>query len=98
MQAEDDVHDTENRPAPCPGLGVGWMLQLVPFQRSVIVLSGLPKLSTDAPTAVQADDDVHETPNRTLECAPDGFGVGCTAQAVPFQRSASVTPTPELSV
>ena len=28
----------------------------------------------------------------------DGFGVDCTAQEVPSQRSASVTPLPELSV
>jgi hypothetical protein len=46
---------------------------------------------------MQALDDVHATPERMLNCAPAGFGVGCTLQLVPSQRSASVTWPPELS-
>jgi len=68
---------------PCAGLGVCWMLHLVPFQRSASV----PAL--ERPTAVQADADVQETP---LKDAPPcaGLGVCWMLQLVPFQRSASV--------
>ena len=92
MQAEDDAQETENSAGNCPGLGVDWIVQVVPFQRSASVPW------SDNPTAVQAVDEVHETPERKLNCAPDGFAVAWTVQAVPFQRSASVTPAPELSV
>ena len=47
---------------------------------------------------MQALEDVHAIPERKLDCAPSGFDVGCTVQVAPFQRSASVTSTPELSV
>jgi hypothetical protein len=47
---------------------------------------------------MQAADDVHDTPERKLDCAPEGFGVDCTLQVVPSHRSASVPPAPELSV
>ena len=86
------MHETENRPGDCPGLGVDWMLQAVPFHRSARV----PRFEN--PTAMHAVEDVQDTPERELDCAPDGFGVDCTAQEVPFHRSASITPTPELSV
>ena len=56
----------ETAPRKSPGLaevGVDWMLQVVPSHRSVIVgPAGLPELSKAAPTAVQANCDVHETP------------------------------------
>jgi hypothetical protein len=40
---------------------------------------------------MQAIDEVHAIPETMLKnCAPAGFGVGCTVQSVPFQRSASV--------
>lgn len=43
-----------------PGrLGVGWMLHLVPFQRSAMV-SG-PEGGNPFPVAVQAERDEHET-------------------------------------
>jgi hypothetical protein len=91
VQAEDEVHDTEFRLGDGPGLGVDWMLHAVSSHRSASV----PRL--EAPTAVHAVEDVHDTPEKPLPCAPDGFGVDCTAQEVPFHRSASVTPVPELS-
>jgi hypothetical protein len=49
------------------------------------------------PTAVQPDEDEHETLTRRANCDPVGFGVGRTVQFVPFQCSASVTCKPELS-
>jgi hypothetical protein len=91
MQAEDDAHDTDNRLGDCPGLGVDWMLHAVPFHCSASV----PRF--EDPTAMHAVEDVQDTPEKELDCAPDGFGVDCTAQEVPFQRSASATPAPELS-
>jgi hypothetical protein len=45
---------------------------------------------------VHAEADAHETPVRTLPWAPRGLGMGWTAQAVPFQRSASITAAPVL--
>jgi hypothetical protein len=53
-----DVHETRERRLNVPpdGLGVGWTLQLVPFQTSASVPDW------EAPTAVQADDEVHDTP------------------------------------
>jgi hypothetical protein len=92
VQAEDDAHDTEFRLGDGPGLGVDWMLHAVPFHRSASV----PRL--ESPTAVHMVEEVHDTPEKKLDCAPDGFGTDCTAQEVPFQRSASATPLPELSV
>lgn len=63
-QAEEEVQETADRKDP--GLfevGVGWMRQPWPSQRSVIVPTGLPELSKPAtPTAMQVDADVHETP------------------------------------
>jgi hypothetical protein len=91
VQAEDEVHDTEVRNGDGPGLGVDWMLHAVPSHCSASV----PRL--ESPTAVHAVEDAHDTPDKPLPCAPDGFGVDCTAQEVPFQRSASVTPVPEVS-
>jgi hypothetical protein len=92
IQAEDEAHDTEVRMGDGPGLGVDWMVHAVPFHRSASV----PRL--ESPTAMHAVADVHDTPEKPLDCAPAGSGVDCTAQEVPFQRSASVTPVPELSV
>jgi len=39
---------------------------------------------------VQAEDDVHDTAFRKLNCAPDGLGVGWMAHLVPFHCSAKV--------
>jgi hypothetical protein len=50
------------------------------------------------PTAVQEVADVHATPCSELPRDAVGFGVGCTAQAVPFHTSASVTPRNVLSL
>jgi len=65
------------------GVGVGWMLQLVPFHPSARV----PALET--PTAVHAAPDVHATlARKPPPCA--GLGVGWMVQRVPSHRSARV--------
>jgi hypothetical protein len=46
---------------------------------------------------VQATLEAHDTPDRGLFVAAAGLGVLCTVQLVPFQRSANLTLTPELS-
>jgi hypothetical protein len=91
VHAFGDVQETAFKNDPgLPEVGVGWMLQLVPSQRSVSVPTGLPELSKAAPTATQAEGDVQETPFKALKGAPAGLGVGVIRHAVPSQSSASV--------
>jgi hypothetical protein len=67
------------------------MRQVWPFQRSASVPTELPsKVVKAAPTAMQLDREVHDTPSRPLAAVPAGLGVCSIAQVVPFQRSASV--------
>ena len=68
MQSLADPHDTAESTGDLPrfGFGVGWIDQLDPFQASASV----PAL--ELPTAVQALDEVHDTPDRY---APFGLGV-----------------------
>jgi hypothetical protein len=82
MHAVGDAHDTALS-VPLPA--VGWMVQVLPSQRSA---SGAPLLD---PTAVHAVAEVHDTPKRLLVVAPLGLGVGCIVQALPSHRSARVT-------
>jgi len=80
-----DVHDTPRRlllGGPL-GLGVVWIVQLVPSQRSANV-PPLPMLGPDSPTAVHAVADVHETAFRLPP-----LGVVWVVQVLPSQRSAS---------
>lgn len=64
------------------------MIHFRPFHRSAKG-TGAPELfRKDAPTAVQADGDVHDRPFRKLNCVPEGFGVGWMLHLVPFHRSA----------
>jgi len=56
------------------------VLQVVPSHTSASV----PAL--EAPTAVQAADDVHATPDRN---APAGLGADWICQLLPFHRSTS---------
>ena len=62
---------------------MAWVLQVVPFQCSASVPAAEP------PTAVQAEDDVHATPNRT---APAGLGADWICQLLPFHRSTTTLP------
>jgi hypothetical protein len=45
---------------------------------------------------VHAVAELHDTAYRKLEMAPDGLGVVCTVQEVPFHTSANVMSAPEL--
>jgi hypothetical protein len=45
---------------------------------------------------VHAEDDLHATAFRKLNCAPAGLGVALMTHRVPFHRSAKVTSVPEL--
>src|SRR5690349_15258685 len=69
------------------GLGVGWICQSLPFQRSASV-SCAPDLTRNCPTPVHAELDEQETPFRALAAAPGGFGVDWTVQLPPLRRSA----------
>jgi hypothetical protein len=96
VQAEAEVHETLNswlavEPA---GFGVGWIIQRVPFQRSARVAC-TPAPSIEYPTAVQIDDEGHDTPCSALTRAPTGFGVGWSVQVSPSHRSAKVAPSLE---
>src|SRR6266566_7753804 len=88
----------ERRLALAPaGLGLDWIAQLLPFQRSARVRP-TPALFVEYPTAVHRVVEGQATPRSRLLVAPLGLGVDWTAQLLPFQRSASVTITPELFV
>jgi hypothetical protein len=89
MQNVLAVQETPNRAVPgAPaGLGVGWMVQFVPFHCSARVAVGLPKLSVRAPTVVQATADMHDTAAR--KPPPAGLGVCWMRQVTPSHRSAS---------
>src|SRR5580704_14056565 len=60
------------------GLGVTWMVQAEPFHASASVTGAEPV--AEAPTAVQAVADAHETWLSTLVVAPAGLGVAWTDQ------------------
>src|SRR5260370_41784819 len=88
MQNVGAVQESPNRAAlgAAAGLGVGWMVQLVPFHRSARVPVGLPKLSVRPPTAVEATADGQDTAAR--KPPPAGLG-GCWMRPfVPSHRSA----------
>ena len=70
------------------GLGVGWLLQRVPFQRSATV-TGVPEVLTANPTVVHAVAEVQATDCSRVASAPGGCGIGTTLQRVPFHRSES---------
>jgi hypothetical protein len=74
---------------PDAGLGVAWIVQLLPFHRSASVLLGNEFVVAYPPTAVHAVCDVHETPPRVASVAPDGSGVDWIDQLLPSHRSAS---------
>jgi hypothetical protein len=92
VQALADVHDTLYRKVNDEpvGLGVCWIDHLLPFQRSASVTVVVPL--EEAPTAVQALADVHDTPFRMINDPPVGLGVCWIDHVLPFQPSASVTP------
>src|SRR5215470_3747054 len=92
MHVVADVQATPLRkPLPWGGLGVGWMVHLVPFHRSARVPA------FDVPTAVQAAADVQDTPfKKPPPCG--GLGVGWTVHLVPSHRSATAREVPAMVV
>jgi hypothetical protein len=76
------------------GLGVAWMLQVVPFRDSANVTS-VPVMSLELPAAVQAVAELHDTPSRELALAPGGLGVTWMLQAVPSHASTRVVTIPD---
>ena len=100
MQAVDDGQDTPysaSSVAESVGLGMDWVFQVDPFQRSA---SGTRKneLFSYSPTAVQAVADEQDTPHRSALGDPAGVGVGWIAQVLPFHRSARVSVVLPVSV
>jgi hypothetical protein len=73
LKLPTDVHmvDDEHETAVCcadvdvPGLGVDWIVQMVPFHASARV-AVLPPDGVQPPTATHAVELVHETPARLL--------------------------------
>src|SRR5690242_6574556 len=91
VHAEGELQATENRaPPPCDGLGVVWTVHPLPFHRSARVFA-LGVKALEPPTAVQAVDDVHATPDRNARAG--GLGAGWICQPLPFHRSTSVLPS-----
>ena len=92
VQALMDVHDTPlSRLLGAPAwLGVGWIDQLVPFQRSTRDRpAGRLDQVENVPTAVQALAEVHDTPLSELPMSSAGSATAWTDQLFPSQRSAS---------
>src|SRR6266851_2618840 len=89
MQNVRAVEDTPKRAVPgAPaGSGTGWMLHFLPSQCSASVPVGFSELSVRAPTAVQATDDVQDTPAR--KPPPGRLGVCWIRHFPPSHRSAS---------
>ena len=94
VHAAGEVHDTPTKYPP-PGLGAGWIRHLVPFHRSATARRAPDRLMV-IPTASHADGDTQDTPFNALHAAPGGLGTGWMRHLLPFHRSASVTPAPEL--
>jgi len=87
VHAEGEEHDTAWS-APLRTRGVAWSVQAVPFHDS---MTG-PLAST--PTATHEVDAGQATPLNQDLVALGSAGVGSAVQTVPFQSSASVTPSP----
>jgi hypothetical protein len=78
-------------------LGLGTIDHAVPFHCSMRVCWATPELKV--PTAVQSDDETHETPARLLFEESLVFGLGTIDHATPSHRSMSVCcAIPELKV
>jgi hypothetical protein len=86
-----EVHDTPSRFSSPVGLGVLWIDQSIPFQRSASCVSR--PATYLFPTAAHAVGDVHDTPLRVA--AGSAFAGLWTVQLVPSQSSASVPAAPD---
>jgi hypothetical protein len=91
MQAVADVQDTPtSSPPPRRGLGVAWMVHLLPFHPSARVFA-LGVKGLEAPVAMHVVVDVQATPLRK-PLPWGGLGAAWIDQRVPFHRSASGPP------
>jgi hypothetical protein len=90
----DDAHDTLSRWLDLAPVGAGgsWIDHSVPFHLSAKG-TGFPGLVANTPTAVQALDDVHDTPSRLLNSAPVTAGGFWADHSMPFHFSANGTST-----
>jgi hypothetical protein len=94
VHVEAVLHETPVKPLAVVsgGLGVGWIVQLVPSQRSAKVTPLLAEKPSESPTAVQALGDVHDTLLRsTVACGT--LAVDWIVQLVPSHTSAKAPPT-----
>lgn len=98
VHALAEVHETLRSllSGELPRLGVAWIAQLVPFQRSASGNSS-KLLVVVYPTATHELADAHETPSRIADLTPLTLGVASTVHWLPLQRAAIVelpaTPT-----
>ncbi len=97
VQAVGDAHDTPSRASSLSvswaGLGVRWIDQRLPSQRSANVTMAPARL-LESPTAVQTLGETHETAFRWLSPLRGRLGVRWIDQRLPSQRSANVTEVP----
>lgn len=98
VQADAPVQSTPESCAPWvpAGVGVGWLLQRVPFHRSAMV-TAVPEALTENPTVVHAVAEVQATDCGRVASAPGGCGIGTTLHRVPFHRSENGCSRSELS-
>jgi hypothetical protein len=75
---------------PDGGLGVVWIVQLLPFHRSARVLVGNEFVVEYPPTAVHAAEALQDTPPNVASVVPDGSGVVWIVQLLPFHRAARI--------
>jgi hypothetical protein len=88
--ATQDSPDSELSSAPL-GFLVRRSAHLVPFQRSAIVDPVRCPLPKVYPTALHLLAEVQDTPAMKLDSGRGALRVRCSAQLLPFQRSATVT-------
>src|SRR6516165_7858794 len=93
MHAVANVQDTSLSPLESKTvlMGVPSNLHLVPFQNSLTACS-MASLSKNEPTAMQKALAVHHTRFRLAGVLPCADAIVCSAQDVPFQRSAKPSP------
>jgi hypothetical protein len=91
MHAFAETHETPESVPPDASLGVGRIVQLVPFQRSASVATP-PKEPPKSPTAMQILADGHEAASSSP--LPAGLGGSWIDHLVPFHRSATVPGPP----
>ena len=95
-QAVDEVHETAvSTLSPDPfEMGVGLIVHDLPFHASASVATDSVLKLNELPTERHLVDEGHDTPDKTLDVAPAGWGLASTFHFLPFHNSASVTSSP----